>query len=84
MPGSGHLISGQTLYLKNRDGRTVDVRIVPYGRTARVSDGGPLYEEQWMPGVFAHQVNAANRVLANFEHQSGIGGVVGHEVNKSK
>ena len=24
MPGSGHLISGQTLYLKNRDGRTVD------------------------------------------------------------
>ncbi len=24
MPGSGHLISGQTLYLKNRDGRTID------------------------------------------------------------
>jgi HK97 family phage prohead protease len=61
------------------DGRTVDVRIVPYGETARVSDrGGPAYEEQWMPGVFAHQTNAANRVLANFEHQSGIAGVVGH------
>ena len=24
MPGSGHLISGQTLYIKNRDGRTID------------------------------------------------------------
>jgi HK97 family phage prohead protease len=31
-----------------------------------------------MPGVFSHQVNAANRVLVNFEHQPGIGGVVGH------
>lgn len=60
------------------DGRTVDVRIVPYGQTARVSDGGPAYEEEWMPGVFSHQLNAANRVLANFEHERGIGGVVGH------
>lgn len=60
------------------DGRTVDVRIVPYGETADVSDGGPMYREQWMPGVFAHQTNAANRVLANFEHQTGIAGVVGH------
>lgn len=66
------------------DGRTVDVRIVPYGETATVADGfggvarGVPYEEQWMPGVFDHQVNAANRVLANFEHQTGIAGVVGH------
>lgn len=60
------------------DGRTVDVRIVPYGQTARVSDGGPAYQEEWMPGVFGHQLNAANRVLANFEHERGIGGVVGH------
>ena len=36
------------------------------------------YDEEWMPGVFDHQLNAANRVLANFEHQQGIGGVVGH------
>lgn len=60
------------------DGRTVDVRIVPYGQTAQVSDGGPTYTEEWLPGVFAHQLNAANRVLANFEHEQGIGGVVGH------
>lgn len=68
------------------DGRTIDVRIVPYGERATVADGfggvarGIPYEEEWMPGVFDHQVAAANRVLANFEHQSGIGGVVGHGI----
>ena len=56
------------------DGRTVDVRVVPFGEVARV--GGPAglaepYDEEWMPGVFDHQLNAANRVLANFEHQRG-------------
>ncbi len=35
MPGSGHLISGQTLYLKLRDGRTVDDLILP------LPDGSP-------------------------------------------
>lgn len=60
------------------EGRTADVRIVPYGETARVSDGGPAYDEQWMPGVFGHQLSAANRVYANFEHQEGIAGIVGH------
>lgn len=66
------------------DGRTVDVRIVPYGETATAHDGhggvarGIPYEEEWMPGVFAHQMNAANRVYANFEHQQGISGIVGH------
>jgi imidazolonepropionase-like amidohydrolase len=29
MPGSGHLISGQTLYLKLRDGRTIDDLLIP-------------------------------------------------------
>jgi HK97 family phage prohead protease len=64
-------------------GRTVDVRIVPYGETALVDDGfggapaGVAYREQFMPGVFSHQVNAANRVLANVEHERGIGGIVG-------
>jgi HK97 family phage prohead protease len=68
------------------DGRTVDVRIVPYGERATIYDGhggsprGVPYQEEWMPGVFAHQTNAANRVLANFEHQSGLAGVVGHGI----
>jgi len=66
------------------DGRTVDVRIVPFGERAMANDGlggvaaGVPYDEEWMPGCFDHQLNAANRVLANFEHQAGIGGVVGH------
>jgi len=66
------------------DGRTVDVRIVPYGEQITHVDGlggmprGTPYTEEWMPGAFAHQVKAANRVLVNFEHQEGIGGIVGH------
>ncbi|MFM9031756.1 MAG: amidohydrolase, partial [Opitutaceae bacterium] len=36
MPGSGHLISGQTLYLKLRDGRVIDDLLIrlPDGSTA--------------------------------------------------
>ena len=36
MPGSGHLLSGQTLYLKLRDGRTIDdlLILLPDGRIA--------------------------------------------------
>ncbi len=66
------------------DGRTVDVRIVPYGERITHNDGlggvpkGLPYQEEWMPGAFAGQERAANRVLVNFEHQEGIGGIVGH------
>lgn len=66
------------------DGRTVDVRIVPYGEQVQHNDGlgglpkGQPYTEEWAPGTFAHQEKAANRVLANAEHQQGIAGVVGH------
>src|SRR5574337_1803208 len=55
------------------DGRTVDVRIVPFGERISHNDGlggvprGEWYEEEWMPGVFDHQLNAAHRLLANFE-----------------
>jgi HK97 family phage prohead protease len=65
------------------DGRTVDVRIVPYGERITHNDGlgdvpkGVHYDEEWLPGVFSHQMNAAHRVVANFEHQPGIGGIVG-------
>lgn len=63
------------------DGRTVDVRIVPYGVSALVRDGdGPVYREEWLPGVFGHQLNAANRVYANFEHEPGIRGIVGQGI----
>lgn len=68
------------------EGRTVDCRIVPYGEQIEHNDGlggvpkGMPYREEWMPGAFSHQLNAANRVLANLEHQEGIAGIVGHGV----
>jgi len=68
------------------DGRTVDVRLVPFGERIQHNDGlggvprGQMYEEEWMPGVFDHQLNAAHRVLANVEHEPGFGGIVGKGV----
>lgn len=61
------------------DGRTLDVRVVPYGVQADVSDGGPVYREEWAEGCFDAQLGAANRVdvLLNFEHERGIGGLIG-------
>lgn len=63
-------------------GRTVDVRVVPFGEVATVADPPNFtpYQEQWMPGCFDHQLNAANRLHANYEHERGIGNVVGHGV----
>ena len=65
--------------LTEGDGRTVDVRVVPYGVPAQVSDGGPIYREEWAQGCFDDQLRAANRVdvLLNFEHERGIGGLIG-------
>ena len=66
------------------DGRTVDVRIVPYGERVRHNDGkhgrGGWYEEEFVPGVFNHQVNAANRVHANIEHDESSASTVGYGV----
>jgi HK97 family phage prohead protease len=65
------------------EGRTVDVRIVPFGEIARVADPPNFepYDEEFMPGCFDHQLNAANRVHANYEHGKGISDVVGHGVS---
>lgn len=63
------------------DGRTVDVRVVPYGASAQVSDDGgrTSYREEWIAGCFDDQLVAGHRldVLLNFEHERGIGGLVG-------
>lgn len=67
-------------------GRTVDCRIVPYGQRAKANDGlggfpnGVMYEEEVIYGAFDHQLNAANRVHMNYEHQPGIAGIVGHGI----
>lgn len=64
------------------DGRTLDLRVVPYNVVARVADPPDYlpYDEVWLPGVFEKQRNAANRLLVNFEHEGGISGVVGRGV----
>ena len=54
------------------DGRTLDLRIVPYNVKARVSDGGPSYEEEWAPGVFRNKHNRPSDVLVNVEHEKGF------------
>lgn len=68
------------------DGRTVDVRIVPYGERIQHNDGlgglprGTVYTEEIMPGAFDHQLNAAHRVVANYEHGQTVADVVGRGV----
>jgi HK97 family phage prohead protease len=56
--------------------------VVPFGEVARVADPPDYtpYDEEWLPGVFDHQLNAANRVHANYEHERGVGNVVGHGI----
>ena len=39
------------------DGRTIQGIVVPYGQTARVSDGGPSYTEKFQRGAFANYLN---------------------------
>ncbi len=72
------------------DDRTIDVRVVPFDEVIEVADPPDYrrYREQFMPGVFAHQENAANRIYlrAGQGHDSvdegvrkpGLLGVVGH------
>ena len=66
--------------LTEGDGRTIDVRIVPYGEPATVDDGRGPYSEEFVLGAFEGQLNAAHRVYLNFEHQRGLQGVVGKGV----
>lgn len=72
------------------EGRTIDVRVVPYGEVIAHNDGkggdarGVVYRERWVNGAFSDQVRAAEvgrakKVLVNFEHeQFGLAGVIGH------
>ncbi len=74
------------------DDRTIDVRIVPFGEVATVADPPDFreYKEEFMPGVFARQEGAANRILLRVgpghtgldlstgERKPGLAGVIGH------
>jgi len=65
------------------DGRTVDLRIVPYGERVQANDGlggvprGVVYTEEFSPGVFDHEIKSAHRVLLDFEHSERLDGIVG-------
>jgi len=79
------LITRAVAEVTTGEGRTLDVRIVPYGVVATVSDPGrPAYREQWMEGAFADQVRAKGRerqVFVNYRHGTGIQDVLGHGLN---
>lgn len=55
-------------------GRTVHGIVVPYGQVARVSDGGPAYDEMFAPGAFTRDIQARNgnfsRVKLLMQHNS--------------
>jgi HK97 family phage prohead protease len=65
------------------EGRTVDVRVVPFDTVATVADPPNFvpYQEEFLRGCFDHQLNAANRIRANVDHEKGIANVVGHGVS---
>lgn len=64
------------------DGRTLDMRVVPYNEVATVSDPPDYrpYQEMFLEGSFDGQLNAPNRVsvLVNFEHDQGLRSIIGH------
>lgn len=66
------------------DGRTIDLRLVPYNVATTVADAPDFkpYRESFLPGAFAAQTRAADRlkVWLNFEHEQGLRGIVGHGV----
>jgi len=63
------------------DGRTLYLRIVPYNKVERVSDGGPAYDEEWAPGVFRNKANKQiDKVLVNVEHERGFAAQVARAV----
>ncbi len=74
------------------DGRTLHVRVVPFGETATVADPPDFrpYQEEFVPGVFDRQMNAANRIRLRTDHAAiddtggrrpGLAGVVGNALN---
>jgi HK97 family phage prohead protease len=64
------------------DGRTIIGRCIPFDTPATVSDppGYEPYQEVFRAGAFKAATRAPNRVFLDFEHELGIGGVLGHGV----
>jgi HK97 family phage prohead protease len=66
------------------DGRTLDVRIVPYNQPTTVADPPHFtpYQEMFVRGVFDRQLSTPGRdkVWLNVEHEQGFRGAVGHSL----
>lgn len=53
------------------DGRTIAGIVAPFNRSARVSDGGPPYEEMFAPGAFKRTIqHRGDRVKLLSQHSS--------------
>jgi HK97 family phage prohead protease len=76
------LVREVSVHAEITDGRTLEMRIVPFDEIGNAADPPDFkpYREQFMPGAFAGQERAANRILLNFEHIQGLPGVIGHGV----
>lgn len=81
-PQTGLLHRTFSADVQQGDGRTLDVRIVPYGERATVNDGTGTYEEEFAAGAFDDQLVAGHRlkVWLNFQHERGIDAVIGKGV----
>jgi len=68
-----HLVRAFPAEVTVGDGRTLDVRIVPYNEFTEVGDPPwqpeVVYRESFMPGAFDHQMRAPNRVVMDVEHE---------------
>ena len=86
------LVRTFTVESQEVDGRTLHVRVVPFDEVATVADPPDFrpYKEQFMPGVFKGQENAAHRIRLRTDHaaiggdggrKSGLAGVVGRGIS---
>lgn len=86
------LVRTYAVEAQDLDGRNLHVRVVPFDEVATVADPPDFqpYKEQFLPGVYKAQENAAHRVRlrsdhaaidANGKRKPGLAGVVGKGVS---
>lgn len=70
------------------DGRTLDLRIVPFNVVQRVADPPDWqpYDEEWLPEAFDRQLEEAHRVKVwlNFEHGPSAADIIGRGLELRK
>lgn len=86
------LVRTYAVEAQDLDGRNLHVRVVPFDEVATVADPPDFqpYKEQFRPGVFRAQENAAHRIRLRSDHaaidgagsrKAGLAGVVGKGVS---